>query len=151
MPDHRLVNLRLSFLVHQICCLLLLSSTSRICQFNAAAFRTSTDYFDVYNVNSPDEENIILSCTKSCFSWSSGFDSDGSWCPCSGDKYSMTQNEEACMSVRGNWWIGGHLCFRVRVMIWIIAAQVKYHFLMLFSTIHDNNKGLFSTNYSWSE
>ncbi len=32
-------------------------------------------------------------------------------------------------------------------MIWIMAAQVKYHFLLLFLTIHENNKGLFS-NYS---
>ena len=48
--------------------------------FNAAAFRTSTDYFDVYNVNSPDEENIFKSNL--------------------GDKYSMTRNEAACLSVR---------------------------------------------------
>jgi hypothetical protein len=27
-------------------------------------------------------------------------DSDGSWCPCSGDKYNMTWNEEACLYVR---------------------------------------------------
>ena len=32
-------------------------------------------------------------------------------------------------------------------MIWIMAAKVQYHFLLLFSTIHENNKGLFS-NYS---
>jgi hypothetical protein len=51
--------------------------------FNAAAFRTLTDYFNV----------------KFNFPFPSGFGSNDSRCPCSGDKYSMIRNEEACLSV----------------------------------------------------